>query len=178
MNRSGDGGEEHDGGENDLSVEADGASTERLHKEPGGDSTDTANDEHDKVEGGGLGRVSDFAKTVRAQVTHDAGRKTSTLEVVCGLIHERGTASGLNEPDDANDLGSSEVDALEAVKEADTDLGGLLELIGVVHHSDLLPSVRLGETGSESKDRLFRVVEAAFSGQPPRTRIGSAFIPV
>lgn len=115
--------------------------------------------------------ADEHRRNVEVKSTHNIVRKPGALEVVSGLAHERRTAGGLDEPDDASDLGPAEVDALEAVKEADTDAGCLLELVGVVHHRDLFLRALLGETVGETKDGPLGVLEAALSGQPPWTTL-------
>ena len=151
LDRAEDTGEDHDETENDLAVDVDVPSTEGLHEEPRGDGSDTTDDEHDQVQGrSGLGG-------------HAGG-----FEEVGGHTHERGTRDGLDEPDETSDLGSSKVDTLETVKEGGSDLGLLLELVGVVHHRDLLLGVVDTGVVGQSKNRSFGVLESAFSGQPPR----------
>lgn len=145
--------DEHDDEQGDFSPQIKSSSTGELHDEPRGNGSDTSDDEHDQVEGRGGG-----------------GRKTGESQEIGGVTHQRRSTSGLDEPDETSDLSSSKVDTLETVPELNTDFLGDFELVGVVHHGDLLLGVLLGESGvsgGQSHQGLFGILEPSLSGQPP-----------
>lgn len=76
----------------------------------------------------------------------------------------------LDQPDDTGNLGSSQVGSLETVGKLHTGSGLHLELVGVVHHGDLLLGVILGESrasGGQSHQRPLGIGESTLLGQPP-----------
>lgn len=161
-----DTGEDHDGDEDALSVEVDVSSTERLHEEPRRGRSDTTDDEHDQVESRGSfrGKTGRLEEVSGGTLYH----QSLLLRETRSSHHERRSRNGLDEPDNASNLSSSQVDTLEAVEEGDTDFLLLLELVGVVHHGNLLLGVLGTGVVGQSEDRSLGLLKLALSGEPPR----------
>jgi len=100
-----------------------------LHKRPRKYCTHSADCKHTKVQGRGL-KQSVFILAVFLN-THGLGGYSSLLQKVRCLAHERGSTCVLYKPNDAGDLGTTQIDALEAIYERGTRSHLLLHFIGV-----------------------------------------------
>lgn len=92
---------------------------------------------------------------------------TGSYEKVCRLAHQGRADQCLDQPYHTGDLSSTTVGALEAVGKGGADLGCLLELIGMVHHSDLFFGEILVDTHDELVDCSFGVFKTTFPCEPP-----------
>lgn len=151
-------GDDHKDEESNLAVEVERATADLAEKEPGAKSTDETHGE-----------------LTNREVESLFSGKTGLGVKVRGKTHERTTAEDLDEPDDAGNLGTATVGALEAVPVRATLGSSLLELVGVDHHLNSLVSLVVGElavVGSKATKRVPGVLETVLTNQPPG-RLGS-----
>lgn len=132
--------------------EIDGATSSVLHEEPRENGTD-----------GTHTRLSDVE---RESISI---RKTSTLVHLNSETNEDGTAPSLSDPSHGSNLSTSEISSLEAVPVIGTSVHGNLELVGSLHHHDLVVNVEINTRalGGETEDSLLSFLETPFANQPP-----------
>ena len=135
-----------------MAVEIEGAAADVGHEEPGADGADGAH--------GGLADANAVGRR---------GLETDLFHEVDSGTDHGGTTGGLDQPDDTGDLGSSEIDTLEAINVSGASALLDLEFIGMDHHRQGIFDVEIGVVlgRGKSQERMTRFVELAVSNQPP-----------